>query len=68
MSYNAQSIGNKIVDIIEFASRNNVAVLALQEIWINSADSVFTSTIKDLGYNCILKTRKRHGGGVGFVS
>ena len=69
MSYNARSLNNKVIQIIEYAKLNEIDIIIIQEVWANSTIDVTTATIEDLGYNAILKKRNknREGGGLGIL-
>ena len=66
MLFNARSLCNKTIGVIEFLKENRCDVCFITEAWIKVKDKSIIAEIKDLGYDIKFQPRKgsRRGGGV----
>ena len=69
VTWNVQSLVNKIHSVIQVLHDNNIDIACFQETWLSSETSVTTAIIKEAGYNIdhVFRTDKR-GAGVAILS
>ena len=65
--FNARSICNKTVGVLELLSDQKMDVCMLSETWLRKGDTSKISEIKDLGYNTYHCSRPGRGGGVAIL-
>ena len=68
LSWNVQSLCNKIDLILQVLIDENVDIACIQETWLSSDSNIITSTIKQAGYNIshVYRSEKR-GTGVAII-
>ena len=65
--FNARSICNKTVGVLELLSEQKIDICMLSETWLRKGDTSKISEIKDLGYNTYHCSRPGRGGGVAIL-
>ena len=65
--FNARSICNKTVGVLELLSDQKIDICMLSETWLRKGDTSKISEIKDLGYNTYHCSRPGRGGGVAIL-
>ena len=65
--FNARSICNKTVGVLELLSDQKVDICMLSETWLRKGDTSKISEMKDLGYNTYHCSRPGRGGGVAIL-
>ena len=68
VSWNVQSLANKIHVVLQLLNDQNIDISCLQETWFSSETNITTSIIKESGYNIshTFRSNKR-GGGVAIL-
>ena len=67
MSWNVQSLVNKVDDVLSIFSDNNIDFACCSETWFSTLSNTTTSIIKNAGYNIVHNFREKRGGGVGII-
>lgn len=68
MTFNARSLRNKTVGVIEFLNEHDCDLCFISESWLKLTDTSVISEIKDFGYDIKFQPRKgKRGGGVCVV-
>ena len=65
--WNVQSINNKVDEVIQVLSDNNIQVACISETWLSDQTSITTSIIKEAGYEIDHAYRDKRGGGVAIL-
>ena len=69
MLWNAQSINNKIGDLIQILEDKSIDICCICETWLQSQNNLITSYIRESGYKIYHCNRPdKMGGGVAIVS
>ena len=67
LTMNAQSLGNKHLQILEYFIDHKIDIGIITEIWINDECSVLISDLNFQSYGFIPFTRTWRGGGIGMM-
>ena len=67
--FNAQSICNKLVNVLEYLKLSSTDICAIQETWFKGDDGPLFKIMKEQGFNVlsVLWKNKSKGGGVCFI-
>ena len=65
--WNAQSLVNKIDEVIQFLSDNQVAIACISETWFSEEGNITTFAIKEAGYEIDHTYRSKRGCGVAIL-
>ena len=65
--FNARSLCNKTVGVLELLSDNCIDVCAITETWLKQNEAAKHAEIRDFGYDIISVPRKGKGGGVAII-
>ena len=66
--WNAQSINNKIVDLIQILVDNSICICLLTETWFKIQHNHVTSLLNESGYRiCHFHRTEKKGGGVAII-
>ena len=68
LTWNVQSLCNKIHVFLQVLNDENIDIACIQETWFHSETNTITSTLKEAGYNIahVFRTEKR-GTGVAII-
>ena len=64
---NAQSLGNKHLQILDYSINHKIDIGIITEIWINEECPMLISDLNSQSYGFILFTRTWRGGGIGVM-
>lgn len=67
MSWNVQSLVNKVDDVLSVCVDNGIDFGLFQETWFSSQSNATTAVIRNAGYNIVHNFREKRGGGVGII-
>ena len=65
--FNAWSLCNKTVGVLELLKDQNISICSVTETWLKTNDKAKFSEIHDLGFDIISAPRRGRGGGVAFL-
>ena len=65
--WNAQSLANKIDEVMQFLIDNDVDIACISETWLSDESSMVTFKIKESGYMIDHAYRSKRGGGVAIL-
>ena len=65
--WNAQSLANKIDEVMQFLIDNDVDIACISETWLSDESSMVTFKIKESGYMIDHAYRSKCGGGVAIL-
>ena len=66
-TFNARSLCNKTVSVLELLREENVDICFLTETWLRVDDKAKIAEVKDHKYDIISAPRRGRGGGVAFI-
>ena len=67
MSFNCHSVRNKVHEVMELISSNEIDIICLQETWLRKCDTSLIEEIKEYNFEVITERKPRKydiGGGV----
>ena len=67
ISWNVQSICNKVDLIMSVLVDNNIDLAFITETWLSSQSNSITAHIKSYGFDLVHVFREERGGGVGIL-
>ena len=70
MSFNCHSVGNKVHEVMELISSNEIDIIFLQETWLRKCDTSLIEEIKEYNFEVITERKPRKcdiGGGVAIL-
>ena len=65
--FNARSICNKTVGVLEMIKDHNISICCVTETWLKNSDKAKFAEIHDAQFDVFNSPRKGRGGGVGFI-
>ena len=65
--FNARSICNKTVGVLEMIKDHNISICCVTETWLKNSDKAKFAEIHDAQFDVFNAPRKGRGGGVGFI-
>ena len=67
MAWNAQSLVNKVDDVLSILFDSKIDLACISETWFSDQSNTTTSVIKSAGYNIAHVFREKRGAGVGII-